>query len=201
MSWEIRVLDIQGNVLRTFIDGINPDTGEVGVEQILTATVDPPFGDCKELQFTGRNDVLQADARNIIQYLEDHNPVFWGPLIVYPSPATKGAGPNASNEDALNVFVVAGGSHLLERSVVGPKVYNQDLPLDVAVQARMMGEDYGHPALIWDANEMPLCGWTSNLLASPHRNLRDVYDEFLKIVPNSHYGVDGQGRVFFKVIT
>lgn len=201
MSWEIRVYNMQNVLQRTFVDGIDIATGVVGIEQVLTATVDSPFGNCREMQFIGRNDIVQAGATNIIQYLEDGIPVFWGPLIVYPSSYSKGAGPDSENTDALNVFVVAGGNFLVERSVVGPKVYDKNLPIDVADQILMMGQEFGHPALTWSSLHIPTCGINSNLLSSPHRNMKDVMNEFQKIVPNSHNGVDATGNVFFKVLS
>ena len=199
MSWTIRIYDMQRNLLSTYVNGVNIETGQIGIESILTATVEPPFGNCKEMQFIGRNDVLQVDARNIVQYLEDDVPVFWGPLIIYPSPLTRGAGPEDANADARNVFVVAGGMHLLTKSTVGPKIYN-DEQYDVAVQMRMIGEEFGHPALIWDEAEMPITEVNSSIAASPYRNLKDLFDDMSKSVPNSFYGVQAEGKVFIKIL-
>lgn len=194
MPWELRLHDTLG----TFIKSVTSSTTPLQVIGGFDALV-APSGDCQELTFGGRNDLLHIPSRGIVQYLQNGIPIFWGPTILSPALDSPGAGPADPEPDNLERFVVAGGAQLVRDSLVGPLLIEEEL--DVAQVAYRFCLQYAHPALIVNQANFPKTNNTSNLYGYPYAQLDYVLEQLAKSVPGCVWGVNAQGAVFMKVMT
>jgi hypothetical protein len=192
--WELRIFDPLGTPKKTITDGVDPISGVVAMEGIESCKV-APSGDCLEMAFRGRNDRLGIDSRDIVQYVENGNELFWGPVLIHPHTDTPGAGPQDENPDWLERFVVAGGRKLLEDSVVGLKIFEEET--DTATLLFLLAELYAHEAITVDAANFPITGRLPNLIARPYSQLADTFD-VLSEAAGVRWGVNALGAVFIK---
>lgn len=201
MSWQIKTFDLlSGSLYRTITDGVDEASSLPVIQEITSCTVEP-WGDCKELDFVARNDRLTAVAGMLIQYLEDGNPIFWGIVAIHPSIYSKGAGPADDNADALEQFTVLGGKVLLQKSIIGNKIYEGNTT-DIATQMYELGDLYGHPKLTFNPANFPATGVNTSILAAPQQDLATFYDSVIKQITSGTpvWGVDSSGNVFLEVL-
>jgi len=201
MSWQIKTFYLaSGSLYRTITDGVDEASSLPVVQEITSCTVEP-WGDCKELDFVARNDRLTAVAGMPVQYLEDSNPIFWGVVAIHPSEYSKGAGPADDNADALEKFTILGGKMLLQKSIIGNKIYEEDTT-DIATQMYELGNLYGHPRLTFNQANFPATGINTSILAAPQQDLASFYDSVTQQITGGTpvWGVDATSAVFLKVL-
>lgn len=197
MRWVVRVWNAIGSTLLTeFENGARTTDGEIVLRGFDPATVTPP-GASKNLNLYARQDRALIPPRAIVQLVLDGTPVFWGPAIIVPPDASRGAGPFDRDRDSLERITVTGGEQLLRDSVVGPRLFAGDT--DVATIAYELCSLYAHPALTVDALNFPATGGVLSIYYSPEKDLWTALAELAETVPGgADAWVDADGAVRFE---
>lgn len=160
--------------------------------EVILRGFDPPIitppGAGKLLNLYGRNDRGLTGGggpfgpRNIVQFLLDDTPVFWGPIITSPPARSPGAGPFDQDRDALERITCVGGHQLVTDSVIGPRLFEENT--DVAEIMRDLCERYAHPALVVDEANFLDTGQVLGIFYSPERTLSDTLDVLVGTLPD-----------------
>ena len=196
MAWTLRVFDTLGYQL---LSTVASDDEVPRISDGFRVTV-RSSGDCVSLTFSGRNDLLGIQPRQIVQLLgPDDTPLFWGVITRCPNLMSRGAGPEDSGRvGELEEFVAEGGRALLAASQMGNRYINESW--DVADLFREYLNLYAHPALrpelVGDVIETP--GMELGAHYKPNAQLDVVLDELVGTVPGWVWGVNADGVVFLK---
>lgn len=203
MRWVVRVSDPTNTELLAEIENgvgnLLEDQREVILRGFDPPIVTPP-GAGKLLNLYGRNDRGLTEGggpfgpRNIVQFLLDDIPVFWGPIITSPPADSKGAGPFDQDRDGLERITCVGGHQLVADSVIGSRLFEGDI--DVATIALELCQIFAHPALVVDEDNFNTTGHVLNAFYSPERTLADALDVLLRTLPAAAlWFVNAEGEI------
>jgi len=202
MSWALKIMSAGGTLARTITNATSPPV-TMGAPSI---EIDPP-GKCVTMTLKGLQTSLSIPVRGILQYSEDGVDLFWGPVVVLPSPDSKGSGPADSDSDSLDRFTIAGGDQLVKDSVVEGYLFIAETDIllgataekDVATIAYELCGRYAHPALTVDIANFPDTGGMLSAFYKPECQLSDALDELAKTVATgAKWWVDATGAVHFE---
>ena len=149
-----------------------------------------PSGDCGQMTFTGRNDLLRGE-REIAALTVAGTAWWWGVLTQVPHP----------DDPSFQEFSGLGGTALLAKRRISNRTY---LALGLYEIVRDLVQRHRHPAmpydpaLIGDGTGSDV-GPPVKIFQAPGARLDAVLTDLLKLstVPGASWGVDRQGRVFF----